>query len=252
MVPVNSARRRWIAGALLVGVGWLASPSAVPVYDGISAPDEPYRYVSPPPGATKTAPATSVSVNTPVAGGSNSQGLSLQTGETGPQMSVFLPQFAMRAATGPIHIAVTPAAPTDLPPGATADGNVYVIAMTAPGGPVTLDKKYAAIATLYLRATSQRAPQPTMYYRPAAGAAWTALGTTAGGLDIRVSSFPGAGQYVLAKAGTAAAANAGSGMPVLPIVLVGVLVVLAAAVVVVRLRSAAGDAAGTAAPSPAE
>jgi hypothetical protein len=252
MVPVNSARHRWLAGAVLVGVGWLASPSAVPVYDGISAPDEPYRYASPPPGAPQTKPATSVATDTPVQGGANSQGLSLQTGETGPQMSVFLPQFAMRAATGPIHITVSPAAPTDMPAGTTADGNVYVMAMTAPGGPVTLDKKYAAIATLYLRATSQARPQPTMYYRPAAAAAWTPLGTTAGGLDIRVSSFLGAGQYVLARAGTAAAARSSSGVPVLPIVLVGVLVVLAGAVVVVRLRSAAGDAAGRAAPAPAE
>ena len=35
-----------------------ASPAAVPVYDGIAAPDEPYRYVSAPADASKTAPPT--------------------------------------------------------------------------------------------------------------------------------------------------------------------------------------------------
>jgi len=81
---VRSGSTRWLAGAVLVTVGWLASPNAVPVYDGIAAPDEPYRYVSPPSGASKTAPPTSVSTDTPVAHGANAQGLSLQTAETGP------------------------------------------------------------------------------------------------------------------------------------------------------------------------
>lgn len=235
-------RGRWLAGALLVAVGWLASPGAVPVYDGIAAPDEPYRYVAAPPGASRTAPPTSAAAVTPVVLGANSQGLSLQTAETGPQFSLFLPQLSMRAAKGPIRIAVTPAAPAGLPPGTRADGNTYEVALTSPAGPVTMDPKYAAIATLYLRSTSQAQPQPTVWFRPAAGGALTALQTTAGGLDVRVASFRGAGQYVLLKSTAAAASRKGSGVPVLPLVLLGVLVVLAVAVLAVRMRAAPDEA----------
>jgi hypothetical protein len=238
MVAVIPARRRWLAGALLVGVGWLAAPSPVAVYDGLAAPDEPYRYVSPPPGV-KTAPPTSTAVDTPVQNGGNVRGLSFQTSETGPQVSAFLPQYALSATSGPIHITVSPAAPTDPPPGATVDGNVYVFTLSSPAGDVGFDPVHGANATLYLRATSQRTPQPGMYFRPDAQAAWTALPTTSGGLDIRVASFKGKGEYVLALA-AAVKAKAGGGAPVLPLVLVGILVVLAAVVLVVRLQARSG------------
>jgi hypothetical protein len=234
MVGVISARRRWLAGALVIGLGWLAAPSPVPVYDGLGAPDEPYRYVVPPKGATKTPPPTSIAVDTPVANGGNSRGLSLQTGESGPQMSIFLPQYALSARSGPIHIAVSPAAATDAPHGAAVDGNVYDFALAAPGG-VAFDPVHGANATLYLRSTSQGIPQPNMYFRPDGSAPWTALATTSGGLDIRVASFKGKGQYVLALA--VATKAEGGGTPVLPLVLVGLVVVLVAVVLVVRLRA---------------
>jgi hypothetical protein len=237
MEGVISARRRWLAGALLVGVGWLASPSAVPVYDGVSAPDEPYRYVVPPAGATRTAPAHSAATAVPVRNGGNAQGFALQTDETGPQVSLFLPKYALSAKGSPLHVTITPAAPADAPAGRTFDGNTYVFAFTAPGGPVTLNQTYAGTSTLYLRATNQRRPQPVMYYRPDATSTWTPLDTTSSGLDIRVAGFHGPGQYVLVNVPKPAAS--GGGTPVLPFVLVGILVVLIAVVMVVRLRAAA-------------
>ncbi|MFN2540200.1 MAG: hypothetical protein ABR549_18885 [Mycobacteriales bacterium] len=237
MVVVISARRRWLAGAVLVGVGWLASPAPVPVYDGLGAPDEPYRYVAPPAGAAPTAPPTSASTDTPVVNGGNVRGLSVQTGEQGPQLSVFLPQYALSANRGPIHISATPAAPTDAPPGTKVDGNVYVFGLAAPGGVVSLNPKYGGTATLYLRSTSQRTPQPAMYFRTDGTAPWSPLATTAGGFDVRVASFRGAGQYVLALAATAK--SSGGGVPVLPLILLGILVALTAVVMVVRLRARA-------------
>jgi hypothetical protein len=236
MVGVISARHRWLAGALLVGLGWLAAPSSVAVYDGLPNSDEPYRYVSPPPGAPKTAPPTSAVTDTPVQAGGNVRGLSMQTNEVGPQLSVFLPQYSLSAKAGPIHIAISPVAPTDAPSGTKVDGNVYVFALSSPAGEVTLDPTHGAQATLYLRATSQRTPQPGMYYRPTGSAPWQALATSSGGFDIRVASFKGAGQYVLALLPTADPKH-GGGTPVLPLVAVGVLVLLVAVVLLVRLRA---------------
>ena len=231
-----SARRRWLAGAVLVGVGYLASPSPVPVYDGLPNSDEPYRWVSPPAGATKTAAPTSVASDTPVVKGSNAQGFSLQTGEVGPQLSLFVPQAALRAARGPIHVTIEPSAATGVPAGQRADGNTYTIAFTAPGGPVTVDPAHAAVATLYLRSTDRASPQPTVWFRADAAAAWQALQTSAGGFDVRVAAFQGPGQYQLFR--VPGAKKQGTS-PVLPIVVVGVVVGVGVVVLVVRLRAAA-------------
>lgn len=235
-----SARRRWLAGALLVGVGWLASPGAVPVYDGFNQPDEPYRYVDAPDGAPKTAPPSSTTTKTPLApSGANAQALSVQTAEVGPQISVFFPQFSLLATRGPITITLTPEAPTDPPADAEVDGNMYVVSLTSPGGPVTVDKQYLSIATMYLRATDQVTPQPRMFYRPSSDAPWQKLSTSSGGLDIRVSNFLGPGDYLLARLPGDRPAQ-GGGLPTAPLVLLGVVVVLGSVVLVVRLRAAGG------------
>jgi hypothetical protein len=101
---------------------------------------------------------------------------------------------------------------------------------------VTLNPAHAAIATLYLRSTYRTSPQPTMYFRPGDQGAWQALPTTAGGFDVRVASFKGAGQYLLLKA--TGKAKDSSGFPVLPVALLGVVILLATVVLVVRLRAA--------------
>ncbi|MGZ6804712.1 MAG: hypothetical protein ACXVFU_16840 [Nocardioidaceae bacterium] len=231
--PVRpSAARRWSAGALLVGLGWLASPQAVPVYDGVGLPDQPYRYVTAPSGQASTPPPTSASASTPVANGKGTAGMSAQTAEQGPQASVFVPPYGLAAPGGTITLSITPQAPTDAPKGATVDGNVYAFDLKDPAGPVTLTPQ-ASIATLYLRATTARQPGPTMYRRAAAGSPWTPLATSRGGQDVYVAAFPGPGQYVLAFT----AAKGSSGTPVLPLVLGGLLTLLVVVVLVVRLRA---------------
>ncbi len=230
-----SVPRRWLAGALLVTVGWLASPGGVPVYDGVGAPDEPYRYVQAPAGATTTAEPTVATATTPVKDGLGTNGLSVATAEVGPQFSLYLPPRAMATSSGPIEVTATPRAPTDQPRGARIDGNVYVVSLTAAGGVVTLTEK-AALATVYLRATTATQPPPELYYRADATGSWQPLKTSRGGTDFYVASFSGPGQYAVVFSD-----SAGGGVPVLPLVVVGVLVLLVVAVVVVRLRSTTGD-----------
>jgi hypothetical protein len=232
---VISARRRWLAGAALVGLGWLVTPQPVPVYDGLGAPDEPYRYVVPPQGAKATADATTAVAKTPVNNGTGTNGLSVATAEQGPQFSLFLPPMAMAAPGGPIEVRAEPLAPTDQPRGARIDGNVYAVTLTSASGPVTLTAK-SAISTLYLRATTAAQPPPVMQYRAEASQPWKALGTSRGGQDVYVASFPGPGQYALAFA----ARKGPAGVPVLPIVGLGAAVLLVVVVVVVRLRSTSG------------
>ena len=234
---MTSARRRWAAGALLVTLGWLASPHAVPVYDGIGQPDEPYRYVSAPAGAATTAAPTSGAGQTPLSAGRSTNGLSVQTAEQGPQFSLFLPPGALAAAGSAVRVTVDPKAPTDQPRPATVDGNVYVVTLADPAGPVTLTDK-AAIATLYLRSTTQRTPGPDVYHRDPGAASWKKLQTSRGGFDVYVASFVGPGEYALAFAPKAA--KSGGSSVLLPVLLLGAFVLLVVVVVTVRLRSAGG------------
>lgn len=226
---------RWGAAALLVTVGWLATPDPVAVYDGVGQPDEPYRYVSPPPGAPPArGAATSATATTPVAAGAGTDGLSVTTAEVGPQLAVFLPAGSFAAPGGTITVTVTPKAPADQPPGGRIDGNVYALGATDPAGPVTLTAK-ATLATIYLRATSGAQPGPVLERRESAGGPWTALKTSRGGADVYVAALPGLGDYALVFGPVTAVT--GSGTPVLPYLLGGVLAVLVAVVLVVRRRA---------------
>ncbi|MDP9183991.1 MAG: hypothetical protein M3P04_14610, partial [Actinomycetota bacterium] len=213
--------RRLAAAVLLVGVGRLLSPDGVPVYDGIGAPDEPYRYVAPPAGVTKTADATTAHATSPIVKGKSSYGMSLATAEVGPQFSLFVPPMAFAAPGTSLEITAVPAAPTDQPPGARIDGNVYTVSIKA-AGPVTLTPQ-AALATLYLRSTTVKQPGPTMQYRAAGESGWTAIKTSRGGQDIYVSAFPGAGSYALAFTRTVAPEG---GSSTLPYVVIGVVLLL--------------------------
>ena len=160
-------RRKLLAALLLVAAGRLLSPDAVPVYDGIGAPDEPYRYVAPPAGATATAEATTARATSPVVAGVSSYGLSVTTAESGPQFSLYVPPRAFAVTGSRLVVEATPLAPTDQPAGARIDGNVYVVAF--PGaGTVSLTPQ-AALASLYMRATTAKQPPPVMQHRPAAG-----------------------------------------------------------------------------------
>jgi hypothetical protein len=223
--------KRLGAALLLVAVGRLLSPAAVPVYDGIGQPDEPYRYIAPPAGATKTAAATTAKATSPVVAGLSSYGMSLATAEVGPQLSLYLPPKALKSLATSLTVTATPLAPTDQPTGATIDGNVYEVKVSVP---VTLTPQ-AALATLYLRATTAKQPPPAMQYRATATEPWQALRTSRGGTDVYVSTFPGPGFYALAFAPVKGSSG---GSSKLPFVLLGGLVVLVVVVVVVRLRAA--------------
>lgn len=204
------------------------------MYDGVSQPDEPYRYVSPPAGAKAVAPPTTALARTPVTAGESTAGLTLSTAETGPQFAAYLPRFGLKASGASVEVRASPKAPTDQPAGARIDGNVYQVAFVDPAGPVTLTSK-AALATLYLRATTSRQPGPLMEHREAAGKPWVALDTSRGGLDVYVSALVGPGDYALAFRTTSGALD--GGLPVLPVVLAGGVLAALGVVLVLRRRA---------------
>lgn len=219
-------------GLLLVTVGLALSPTAVPVYDGIGQPDEPYRYVERPADAPVTAEPSTATGTSPVVDGLAQHGLNVATQEVAPQFALFLPPRALRV-TGARSVTVT-ATPqptvTDPPDGLRADGNAYLVAFSAAGTTLT---PQAALATVSMRATTAEQPGPQIHYRPTGSAPWQALQTARAGTEIYAARFPGPGQFQVVFPPRADESSSR-----LPLVLLLVVVVAAAVVVVVRLRAA--------------
>jgi hypothetical protein len=227
---------------LLVTLGWLVTPTAVAVYDGVGQPDEPYRYVSTPQGAKAAVKKPAgASVSFPVVGGFNTQEQSLVTAESGPQASVFLPEGGLGASSGKISSRLVPRAPSDQPADGRIDGNVYRLSVTNPASPVTFTSGAAIEATIYLRATSARQPGPVIEHRSGQGKKWLPLTTKRMGNEIYLAFIHEPGEYAVvfrhAPPSGAAATDTGGGHQVLVVGLLGGVVLLLSVVLVVRRRS---------------
>jgi hypothetical protein len=237
-VPPASLRQRSRSAGLLLLLGgaWALTPQAVPLYDGIGFPDEPYRYV---PAHAGAPAATSAQVTLPVSGGVNVGGLIANSGELGPQVSVYAPPKAFAVAgSAPVVVAARPVAPTPpLPPG-RIDSNVYVLSFTSAGGPVTLVPQ-AQSPALTLRSVSSVPAQPVLAYRPAPGSAWQLLSTRRIGRDLSDAKAPGAGEYVLVQPRDAGTRRSGGGSSVL-LLLAATVVLMALVLLAVRLLSRRG------------
>lgn len=219
---------RWLVGVAAVAVGWLSTPQPVPIYDGLGLPDEPYRYAVAPAGTRHTPPPTGARDSLQIGGGRSTAGLTLQTREVAPQFTVFLPLGSLVTERGPLAVSVEPVG-TQVVPGVVADGNSYRLTITGPT-PVRLDDP-DLVAHVLMRATTQRRPQPDIYFRPSARRAWQHLATTAAGLDVRSARLSGTGDYQLAGAPAEPASSratvwaAGAG---------GVLVLIAGSILTIR------------------
>jgi hypothetical protein len=219
-------RRRWVVVVALLGLGWLASPGTVPLYDGVGFPDEPYRFVP----ARGTGPAaTSADVQLKVANGVNSGGLLANSAELGPQVSVYAPPQAFATAgAGPVRLRAEPVPPAPpLPPG-ELESNVYALTLTVPAGDVRV-RPEAQPPGITLRAVSVAEPLPVVQYRATPGDPWKALKTRRVGRDNFNATAPGQGEYVLTRVAAATPTSSGNGGLLLVVglavvVMVGVLV----------------------------
>ena len=231
-------RLRWGLLGLLFGLTWLASGAGVPVYDGIGAPDEPYRHVPPVAGAS-TPPATTATGRLTTAGGLTIRGLNVNSAETGPQVSVFIPPYSLAvpgSAESTVTVVARPVEPTGTAAPGTAVSNVYEVSLTSPAGPVTVQTS-AQSPGITLRATDAQQPTPVMRYRPDPSSPWRALDTKRLGFDIYHSDLPGAGSFVLSRdTPTTVAAKPARGSSMTWLVVLG-LVLVAPLLAVVRLMT---------------
>lgn len=195
----SRTRLSWLAGALALVLAWLITRAAVPLYDGVGIPDEPYRFVHPPPGYRTTAPPTSAAGRVPAADGSSRGAIDIYSNEVAPQVEVYIAETALTGSRSArwLDVHADPLAPGRASPAMPINGNLYrVRAGSDPVGPVTVNTKNPDLS-IALRATTVRSIPATMLYRPSPAARWRTLRTEKTGTDTFASAFAGLGDYAL-------------------------------------------------------
>jgi hypothetical protein len=191
MVVAMTRRRRPAPAVLVLLLAVLAlaatvtarPPHAPPLYDGLGFPDEPYRWVVPPSGSSRTPlAATEAVVRVPVGGGVNVAGQAL-SGEQGPQVAVAVSSgaFAVPAGVSSITLRAVPeAVPAVTPNRGQAVSNLYALTAEAAGKPVHLAPGH----TLLVNMRAERATDQAVVICRWTGRQWEQLSTARVGVDI--------------------------------------------------------------------
>jgi hypothetical protein len=198
---LRSRRALLCATAAALMVAWLLPGRPVPIYDGIGAPDEPYRYVSVSPGvASRTQPPTTARITVPMQNGVASV-VQLATAEQGPQAEVDIVGQSLSepaaSVSASVTVTLTPVAPDAGASGPQIDGNVYRLSWIA--GSTAMSFSNQGDDLMYLRATVGPPPRATFVYRQGPGARWRALATDLAGADVYSALIQGAGDYALTR-----------------------------------------------------
>jgi hypothetical protein len=250
--------RRVLAALALLGVAWLVTgpTGRPPLYDGIGFPDEPYRYVKPPAGATAARPTVAEDTEPVVGRPSDLTPVSL---EKGPQIQVYLPGAALQAPAGAklVTARAEPLAPVaPLPTDGTIWGNVVRLSVTTAQGPVQVVPSGATSPYLDLRAPTAEQPGPVV--EAFRDGAWHQLVTHRDGNDIYGAEIPGIGEYALVRLtdpaarlggpgqGSGGSSGSASGSALSPIVVIagGALLVVALGIIAVRFTRRRRPAVG--------
>lgn len=227
------------AAFLALGLAWLTAPG-VPLYDGVGFPDEPYRYVQPPPGSKPSKPPTSATGQVTAGKGASNDFFDAPSDEKGPQVEVYASAGGLTGAPDVRSFAIRadPVAPGPAAPKISIDGNVYRLQLTStPPGPVGLapvtDQVWAWIA---LRATSSKPQHPVLVYRAAPADPWRMLHTEQTGNDVFAANVQGAGDYALAYIKTVTIKHASNGgVPLTVVALAVTLALIVLAIVGIRI-----------------
>jgi hypothetical protein len=192
--PPATPRRRALLVLLLALLALGATvtvrpPDAPPLYDGLGFPDEPYRWVAPPAGQTRTPqPPTPASATIEVSGGESGPARAF-SGEQGPQVAFAVADGAFTAPSGATAIemtAVPEAVPAAEPAGGVVVSNLYRLSATSGGTPVPL----AASATVVVNLRADRATTQSVVVSAWDGTSWTQIPTRQVGTEIYAAQVP--------------------------------------------------------------
>jgi len=235
---VSVVARRWVVGAFVALLAaWLVAPSVLPIYDGLSNPDEPYRFVKPPANAKTTKQPTPATASIPVVNGL-SRAAYVNSKESGPQISLYLPAGAIRApgAATTVLVNAQPLAPQPpLPSKGTIVSNVYRITATAGGAAASVVGTGNQEPTLQMRSPSQGRPGLFFMHRTSTG--WVQVATTRVGFDIYQAQAAAFGDWALVQVGSTAPGSKSGGGGVNVVLLALGIAVLALAGIILLVRT---------------
>lgn len=236
---MNRPARLVTVALVLLGLAWAVAPdSALPLYDGVGFPDEPYRFVQRPAGAQETKPPTDARGTAAVHAGTVGS-LVAASGEVAPQITLYIPKGRLVEPAGTTHVTLTatPAQPMRTGRGQYLWSNVYDV-RASPAARFTSGGQQA---TITMRAATAQRPQPHVAYY--AGGQWHLLPTFAQGQDIYIAELTTLGRFAviganpLALAKVSADSKGGSGGSAIGwLVGVGALVVIVVLFVLGRQR----------------
>ena len=152
-------------GVAVIALAQLGTPHrAPPLYDGVVV-EEPYRYLSPPPGAPGSP--RSYTATEPVQGGESAE-LVAATPESPPQAQLVAGagSFQLPPGSTAVTVSIQPVAPASSPPDLVLVSNVYRFSVTNQAG---APLKPAAGVTLLLRAPTADPNPMTVSWN---GSAW--------------------------------------------------------------------------------
>jgi len=189
-----------LVAALAVISAAVVNGKAVPIYDGIGNPDEPYRYVQAPNlKAAQTSPPTEAAGLYNTSDLTNINRIYAASNEIGPQVAINLGQnsFILPPNAKTVDIKVEPLAPIVQPKDGTIAGNVYRLTITSDAGAV----KFSPASSNDYRYIDLRLPQgspanPVIEYRPQDGS-WLRLDTGQVGNDIYEAPIEGQGDFAM-------------------------------------------------------
>lgn len=253
-----------VATAALAAAWGLAGPGAPPLYDGVQNV-APYLYYCIPPGYHQSKRVTPKTETLTVTNGEIEGGGAFVGTDEPPvaqaQVLIGGTSLALPPGATEVTVTVTPVAPPSiLPSDGTLNGNVYTVAVTSGGKPVSLAKDAQGNPqqwTLVLRGEPNK---PAALLEQFDGSAWrrAVINQPVGTADVYAGNFTSFGTFALvipgspgsaqqcrtfeqAGAGSASSSGsgdgAGGGTGILPIVVVlGGLLVVGAGILAVRVR----------------
>ncbi|HZS93408.1 MAG TPA: hypothetical protein VFA78_01300 [Chloroflexota bacterium] len=214
--------------AALILVWTLAPPLTPPLYDGISLPAQPYRYLSPPKGTLSTKPPTSA--REVLAAHGKAPQVFISTKENPPQAILAIDSNGIKLPAGTTHVTISikPVPAPAQPSSGTLDGNVYLFEATNNAGRSLTLTKHAG-AQVELREPGTGGHQVVEQY---VGKQWHRRNSaTFVNAQYQASNISSLGYYSLVT--VSASGSSTGGIPILAIVggiivlfVVGILLVL--------------------------
>jgi hypothetical protein len=200
------------ASAAAVALVALAAPAGAPAHWIPRSFTEHYRFVAAPANEPPTPPPTGAHARL-----GPGRAVSVESGERGAQIVVYLPPGALRAAPGPVAFRVTPLAPAR--GGAwTVVGNVYRLSAAGTRG-----VRPGALNEIRLRAPYPTGVAPVVARRNGGG--WRPLITRVHSGGMYAAPLDALGDYALVVPAPKAGRRAGR-TPVLAVVPAALLVAL--------------------------